>query len=47
MFPGVQDIVQLSSINQALKGIITAGLQKSVFYSMAKVKKKLKSLQQK
>uniref|UniRef100_A0A2P2I9T9 Phosphatidate cytidylyltransferase, mitochondrial n=1 Tax=Hirondellea gigas TaxID=1518452 RepID=A0A2P2I9T9_9CRUS len=42
---GVSSIVQRPSFTQALKGILTAGLWKSLKYSAAKVKKKISSYQ--
>ncbi|XP_064121600.1 phosphatidate cytidylyltransferase, mitochondrial-like isoform X1 [Macrobrachium nipponense] len=41
---GIQDIVQKSSLTQSIKGIITAGVIKSVRYSFSKLKKMWKSL---
>ena len=39
----LEKVVWLPSITQALKGIITAGVSKSVIYGVAKLKKGLKS----
>lgn len=41
----LQKVVWTPSITQALKGLITAGLSKSIIYGLAKVKKGLKSSQ--
>lgn len=40
----LKDIVGTTSISQALKGILTAGLSKTVKYSGAKLKKMAKSM---
>ncbi|KAK4292612.1 hypothetical protein Pmani_034633 [Petrolisthes manimaculis] len=42
---GIEDIVKTSSLTQSVKGILTAGVLKSIRYSWSKVKKMWKSLQ--
>ena len=40
----IANIVQRSSWNQSVKGILTAGIRKTVSYSCSKVKKMLKGM---